>query len=93
MVAKNPKNALAHFGLANEALKAELLDEAVEHYRAYLAVQDDEGNAWQRLGETLIKLGRKDEARDAFEKGIEAANRFGHPGMAGEIQDLLDELS
>ena len=93
MVAKNPRNALAHFGLANEAVKAGLFEEAAEHYRAYLAAHDDEGNGWQRLGETLTKLGRKDEARDAFEKGIDASNRFGHPGMAAEIQDLLDEIS
>ena len=93
MLAKNPNNALAHFGLANEAIKAGLFEEAVEHYRAYLAIQDDEGNAWQRLGEALTKLGKPAEARDAFTKGIEAANRFGHPGMAAEIQDLIDELS
>jgi tetratricopeptide (TPR) repeat protein len=93
MVAKNPKNALAHFGLANEAVKAGLLEEAAEHYRAYLAAHDDEGNGWQRLGEALTKLGRKDEAREAFEKGIDASNRFGHPGMAAEIQELLDAIS
>ena len=93
MVAKNPGNALAHYGLANEAVKAGLLDEAVEHYRAYLSAHDDEGNGWQRLGETLAKLGRGAEAKDAFAKGIEAANRFGHPGMAAEIQDLLSELA
>ena len=92
MVAKNPNNALAHFGLANEAVKANLLDEAVEHYRLYLAAHDDEGNGWQRLGEALIKLGRNDEARDALGKGIEASHRFGHPGMAAEIQDMLVEL-
>jgi tetratricopeptide (TPR) repeat protein len=93
MVAKNPKNALAHFGLANEAVKAGLLEEAAEHYRAYLAAHDDEGNGWQRLGEALTKLGRPAEAREAFEKGIAASNRFGHPGMAAEIQDLLDAMS
>ena len=93
MVAKNPKNALAHFGLANEAVKAGLFEEAAEHYRAYLAAHDDEGNGWQRLGETLTKLGPKDEAREAFEKGINASNRFGHPGMAAEIQELLDSIS
>ena len=92
MLAKNPGNALAHFGLANEAMKADLLEEAVEHYRAYLAGHDDEGNGWQRLGEALAKLGRNDEARQALERGIAASNRFGHPGMAGEIQDLLDDL-
>src|SRR3954452_24136848 len=92
MVDKNPANALAHFGLANEALKEGLLEEAVEHYRAYLSAHDDEGNAWQRLGEAHKTLGRNEEARQAFERGIASSNRFGHPGMAAEIQDLLDGL-
>src|SRR4051794_34425988 len=92
MLSKNPANALAHFGLANEAMKEGLLEEAVEHYRAYLAAHDDEGNGWQRLGEALVKLGHNEEARQAFERGIDASNRFGHPGMAAEIQDLLDGL-
>ena|SRR5689334_23102787 len=92
MVEKNPKNALAHFGLANEAMKIELFDEAVEHYRVYLAAHDDEGNGWQRLGEALVRLGRVDEAKKAFQHGIEASNRHGHPGMAQEIEALLEDL-
>ena len=38
MVAKNPANALARFGLANEAMKAQLYEEAAEHLRVYLGV-------------------------------------------------------
>ena len=92
MVAKNPGNALARFGLANEALKAQLYEEAVEHLRAYLAAHDDEGNAYGRLAEALIKLGRVDEARAAFRDGIAASDRFGHPGMVNEFETRLDEL-
>ena len=32
MVAKNPSNALAHFGLANEAMKEGQWEEARAHY-------------------------------------------------------------
>lgn len=92
MVAKDADNALAHFGLANEAAKTALHDEAVEHYRAYLARYDDEGNGWQRLAESLTQLGRDDDARDALRKGIAASQRFGHPGMAAELEARLEEL-
>lgn len=92
MVAKNADNALAHFGLANEAAKAALHAEAVEHYLAYLARYDDEGNGWQRLAESLAQLGRDDDARDALRKGIAASQRFGHPGMAAELEGRLEEL-
>jgi predicted Zn-dependent protease len=92
MVAKNPANPLARFGLANEALKAELYAEAREHLEAYLAAYDDEGNGYGRLAEALEKLGRTEEAKDALRKGIAASLRFGHPGMASEFEARLDEM-
>ncbi|MBV9881195.1 MAG: tetratricopeptide repeat protein [Gemmatirosa sp.] len=92
MVAKNPDNHLAHFGLANEAIKAGLHEEAVTSLRAYLAHHDDEGNGWGRLAESLAVLGRVGEARDALRRGIEASHRFGHPSMASEFEQRLEEL-
>ena len=92
MVAKNPDNALARFGLANEALKAELWDEAIEQLQAYLARHDDEGNAWGRLAEALVAVGRTAEAREALQQGIATSHRFGHPSMANEFEARLEEL-
>lgn len=92
MVAKDPANVLARFGLANEAMKEGLYDEALEHLQAYLARYDDEGNGYARLAEVLMKLGRDEEAREAFRRGIEASRRFGHPGMASDLEARLDEL-
>ena len=92
MVAKNPANALARFGLANEALKAQLYEEAAEHLRVYLSSHDDEGNGYGRLAEALIKLGRVEEARAALRDGIAASDRFGPPGMVNEFEARLEEL-
>jgi predicted Zn-dependent protease len=92
MVARQPDNALARFGLANEALKAGLYEEAHEHLEAYLARYDDEGNGYGRLAETLVHLGRGGEARDALRRGIEASRRFGHPSMAAEFELRIEEL-
>jgi predicted Zn-dependent protease len=93
MVAKDPTNVLARYGLANEALKAGLYDEARDQLEAYLAAYDDEGNGWGRLAEALIQLGRQDDAVIALRKGIAAAERFGHPGMAQELEARLDDLN
>ncbi|MCU0626789.1 MAG: hypothetical protein MUF21_09960 [Gemmatimonadaceae bacterium] len=92
MVAKSPTNALARFGLANELLKAEAFGEAREHLEAYLASYDDEGNGWLRLGEVCARLGDLPAARAAWERGMAAADRFGHPGMRADIEARLDEL-
>lgn len=91
MLAKNPRNAPAHFGLATEAAKAGLHEEAVEHLRAYLGMHEDEGNAYGRLAESLLALGRTTEAKDALRQGIDAATRFGHPSMAAEFEERLGE--
>lgn len=92
MVARNPANVLARFGLANEAMKSGLHAEAEEHLRAYLGAYDDEGNGYQRHAEVLVALGRTAEAREALQRGIDAAHRFGHPGMASELTDRLEAL-
>lgn len=92
MVAKSPGNALARFGLANELLKAGLWEEAAEQLRAYLAAHDDEGNAYGRLAEACMSLGRTDEAREALRQGIAAAERHGHPSMAHDLAGRLEDL-
>ncbi|HEV2092177.1 MAG TPA: recombinase zinc beta ribbon domain-containing protein, partial [Rubrobacter sp.] len=46
----------------------------------------DEGNAYLRLGEVLTKLGREDEAREAYGTGVGQAEKFGHSGMAEDLR-------
>ena len=92
MVQRNPENPLARFGLANEALKAGEWDEAREQLEVYLARHDDEGNAYGRLAEALVRLGRVDDARAALRRVVAASLRFGHPTMASEFEARLEEL-
>ena len=92
MVARSPENPLARFGLANEAMKAGEWQEARENLEAYLARHDDEGNAWGRLAECLVQLGQPGDAAEALRKGIAASQRFGHPSMAAEFEERLEEL-
>lgn len=92
MVTKHPDNVLARYGLAVEAEKEGLLDEAREHFEAYLARYDDEGNGWQRLADVRRRQGDADGAREALRRGMEAAHRFGHPGMVSEMEEALEEL-
>ncbi|HEU4631403.1 MAG TPA: tetratricopeptide repeat protein [Gemmatimonadaceae bacterium] len=93
MVARTPDNALARFGLANEALKAGLYEEAREQLTRYLELHDDEGNAYGRLADALLHLGRDDEARATLERGVEVSRRHGHPSMAAEFEARLEEMN
>lgn len=93
MLEKNPHDARARFGLAAEYEKAGRWHDVVDQLKAYLTHAEDEGNAWGRLGRALREIGHDDEARDAYRKGIDAASRHGHPSMAADFQDAIDELN
>jgi len=90
MMEDHPDDARPRFGLALEYEKAGQWEEAAETLRGYLAVTEDEGNAWGRLGAALRHLGRDEEAKLAYRSGIEAAYRHGHPTMAAEFEEVLE---
>jgi Flp pilus assembly protein TadD len=92
MVEARPDDPRPHFGLALEYERAERWEGVVETLRAYLERADDEGNAWGRMGHALRELGREEEAREAYRKGIDAAYRHGHPTMAMEFEEVLEEM-
>lgn len=91
MAAAHPDDPRPRFGLALEYERAERWEDAVRELRLYLSRADDEGNAYGRLGCALRALGRDDEARDAYERGVEAAGRHGHPTMVQEFEEALEE--
>ena len=90
MLADNPDNPTGLLALANEYEKAGRdEDEAAALSRYLSAHADDEGNAYARLGDALSRLGRKDEARAAYEGGVQQAEKFGHSGMAEDLRLAL----
>ena len=93
MLERNPGDARVRFGLAAEYEKLGRWDRVAERLRAYLASTDDEGNAWGRLAVALRHLGEVEESRRAYRAGIEAARRHGHPSMAAEFEQALEEES
>lgn len=92
MLETDPENTMVRFGLANEYLKAERYTEAVTELETYLARADDEGAAYGMLARALQKLGRDEEARQALEQGIVAADAHGHPSMAEDYRMTVEEM-
>jgi predicted Zn-dependent protease len=92
MLEQEPENTTVRFGLANELLKAERWTEAVDHLQLYLGQADDQGAAYGKLAQALERLGRGEEARAAYVKGIATATQHGHPGLAQEFEQALAEM-
>ena len=86
MLESDPDNTAVMFGLAKEYEKAGRFDEMVEVLADYLQRADDEGNAYGMLAAAYLKLGNRDAARRAYERGAEVAQAHGHPSMAQDYR-------
>jgi len=89
MLATDPGNTMVMFGLAKEFEKAGRDDELIETLNRYLEAAEDEGNAFGMLAGAYERTGQRDKAREAYQRGIETAQRHGHPGMAEEYRMTL----
>jgi predicted Zn-dependent protease len=89
ILATDPGNTTVLFGLAKEYEKSGRDDELVATLNRYLEAADDEGNAFGMLAGAYERMGQKEKAREAYQRGIESAQRHGHPGMAEEYRMTL----
>ena len=89
LLANDPENTSVLFGLAKEYEKAGRDRELIETLKSYLEKVDDEGNAYGMLAGAYERSGEREKAREAYERGIETAQRHGHPGMAEEYRMML----
>jgi len=89
MLASDPVNTSILFGLAKEYEKAALHEELIETLNRYVELSDDEGNAYGMLARAYERVGQRDKAREAYQRGIDAATAHGHPGMAEEYRMTL----
>jgi predicted Zn-dependent protease len=89
MLASDPENTTVMFGLAKEYEKTGQNEELIETLELYIEASDDEGNAFGMLASAYERLGQRDKAKEAYQRGIETAQRHGHPGMAEEYRMTL----
>ena len=92
LLEKNPDNALIRYSLANEYYKFEEYENAVEQLLYYLNSYSDEGAGYRLLAQSYLEIGQTDLAKDTYRKGIDAARRHGHPGMADEFEEALEDI-
>ncbi len=92
LINRDPNNPLGRYGLANELFKSELFEDAIIEINEYLKLEDDEGAVYRMLAECYVRTGKIEEAKQSYQKGVEAANRHGHPSMAEEFEEALEFL-
>ncbi|HUE00111.1 MAG TPA: tetratricopeptide repeat protein [Bryobacteraceae bacterium] len=92
MVAQNPDDSFSRYGLAMEYVNAGDLEGAIQEYRTLLAANPNYSAAYYHGGQTLEKLGRREDARSLYRQGIEATTRIGDLHTRSEIQTALDLL-
>jgi Flp pilus assembly protein TadD len=68
------------------------LEEAVVEFRNLLDYNPDYAAAYFHGGQALEKLGRVEDARAMYEKGIETTSRTGDQHTRSELEGALDML-
>jgi tetratricopeptide (TPR) repeat protein len=89
LLAQSPANTFVRYGLAMEFVKAGELDRAVGEFDTLLQTEPSYSAAYFHGGQTLEKLGRLDQARDFYRRGLAASN---DAHARSELQAALDIL-
>jgi len=92
MVAQNPADAFARYGLAMELANTGQLEGAVAEFRVLLEHNPNYAAAYFHGGQVLEKLGDVEQARVFYKNGIEVTGRTGDQHTRSELQAALDML-
>lgn len=92
MIAQDPASAFARYGLAMEYVNLGRFDEAMDEFHSLLGSNPDYAAGYFHAGRTLERIGKIDEARTMYEKGIEVTSRTGDAHTRSELQAALDML-
>ena len=89
----DPTNAFARYGLAMEHAAQGNSSAALDAFALLIEQHPDYVPAYQMSAQTLVKLGRIDEACTRLDAGLAAAQRSGNSHAASEMQAMRDEIA
>ena len=92
ILAQDPGNKLARYGLAMELSNAGQTDAAVAEFQTLITQDPTYANAYFMAAQALQKAERADEAKTMLAQGIAAAQKTGNRHAESEMQAMLDEL-
>ena len=89
----NPADAFARYGLAMAYAAEGKTDEALREFETTTEHNPDYVPAYQMSAQTLVKLGRTEEAKARLEAGLAACKRTGNAHAASEMEAMVEEIS
>ena len=92
MVEQNPADAFGRYGLAMEYVNAGELEAAAQHFQALLEHNPNYSAGYFHGGQTLEKLGRIDDAKDLYRRGIDVTKATGDGHTRSELEGALSLL-
>ena len=91
-VATRAGDPFPRYALALEYRNAGRLEEARETFEALIAAHPAYTPSYLHAGNTLIALGRREEARALYQRGIEACVQAGDAHARGELEGAIQAL-
>jgi Tfp pilus assembly protein PilF len=92
MVEQNPTDSFRRYGLAMEYVNAGDLLAGVDEFIKVIDHNPQYAAAYFHGAQTLEKLGRVDEAKGLYRRGIEVTSAMGDDHTCSELQAALDLL-
>jgi len=89
----DPSNAFARYGLAMEYVARANPEAALAEFATLVSHNPDYVPAYQMSAQTLVTLGRPEEALDRLHAGISAANRTNNQHALAEMEAMREELT
>jgi len=92
ILAGNPDDAFARYGLAMEYSKSGQLEKALEEFQTLLTKNPDYTPGYFMAAQTLAAASRVAEAKRMLVDGIASARRTGNAHAQSEMTTMLEEL-
>jgi Tfp pilus assembly protein PilF len=93
MVEQKPEDGFSRYGLAMEYVRAGELETAVGEFETLLQHNPNYAAGYFHGGQTLEKLGRIEEAREIYRKGIDVTGATGDGHTRSELLAALQMLA
>ena len=92
ILAENPADAFARYGLAMEYSNRGETETALAEFAKLLSAHPDYTAGYFMAAQTLARAGRNDEAKKMLRDGIASAQRTNNQHALSEMQQMLEEL-